>query len=331
MEKPLISVITPVYNTADYLPRTIESILAQTHEAIEVLLINDGSTDDSGKICDRYAQRDNRIKVLHQNNAGVSAARNAGLNIAKGEWIGFVDSDDWIEPNMYEKLLASAIKNKKNISICGFIKHHLDGWMEKRTFENLPHIVSANDALEHVVSGQYYEGFSVNKLFFKNLFEVGNKLQFNQNFHFCEDLVLVVQLILKASEGIACVSDALYHYCVREGNAISTFGQHRLSEIPARKYVVELVNHNEIAKVQYVQSIIGMLYRAAQFGKTEYFPMLKKEARIYCKIYFSSPNVSFKQKLRSTLILISPRISFALWIFIKRNLGVTWWGTEIGN
>lgn len=111
---PLISVIVPVYNVERYLPACVESILGQTYANMEVLLIDDGSTDMSGEICDRYALRDRHCKVVHQKNQGVSAARNAGLAMANGEYIGFVDGDDYIHPQMYE-CLYDAVGQKGDV------------------------------------------------------------------------------------------------------------------------------------------------------------------------------------------------------------------------
>ena len=99
METPLLSVIVPVYNVADYLSRCVDSILAQHVEAMEVILVNDGSRDSSGSLCDSYAEKDSRIRVLHKENGGLSSARNAGLDICRGEYVAFVDSDDWVEPD----------------------------------------------------------------------------------------------------------------------------------------------------------------------------------------------------------------------------------------
>ena len=100
----MISIIVPIYNVELYLEKCIESIINQTYKDIEVILINDGSTDKSGIICDKYAKIDDRIIVLHKENGGVSSARNKGLDIAKGDYIAFVDPDDYIEPNMYEEM-----------------------------------------------------------------------------------------------------------------------------------------------------------------------------------------------------------------------------------
>ena len=116
----MISVIIPVYNTAPYLARCINSIRAQTYTNLEIILINDGSADDSGHICDEYALLDKRINVIHKENGGLASARNVGLVAAKGDWIGFVDSDDWILPEMYERLLSVAKESGANMSMCGF-------------------------------------------------------------------------------------------------------------------------------------------------------------------------------------------------------------------
>ena len=110
MFNPKISIIVPVYKVEKYLHRCLDSIVNQTFTDWECILIDDGSPDNSGIICDEYAQMDRRFKVIHQENKGVSAARNAGLDVAKGEWIGFVDSDDWIEKETYEVAYNKAIK-----------------------------------------------------------------------------------------------------------------------------------------------------------------------------------------------------------------------------
>ena len=104
MEK-LISVIVPVYNVEEYVEKCVLSIINQTYKNLEIILVDDGSTDNSGKICDEIAIKDNRIKVIHKKNGGLSDARNVGIDIAKGDYLGFVDSDDYIDPDMYSILL----------------------------------------------------------------------------------------------------------------------------------------------------------------------------------------------------------------------------------
>lgn len=122
MESKLISVIVPVYNVEKYLSKCIDSILAQTYKNLEIILVDDGSPDNCPKICDEYAKKDNRIKVIHKENGGLSAARNVALDIAKGEYIGFVDSDDFIAEDMYEVLYNLAEKYNAEISSVSFYK-----------------------------------------------------------------------------------------------------------------------------------------------------------------------------------------------------------------
>ena len=120
--QPLISVIVPIYNVAPYLHECIDSIINQTYKNIEVILVDDGSTDNSGKICDEYAKKDRRMVVIHQENQGVNLARTNGLNIAKGDYIGYVDGDDWIEPEMYEHLLNKILETDADFIDSGLIK-----------------------------------------------------------------------------------------------------------------------------------------------------------------------------------------------------------------
>ena len=135
--RPLISVIVPVYNVEKYLEECVQSILRQSYEEFEIILIDDGSPDRSGEICDELAKRDDRIKVIHQQNQGLSGARNTGIRAAKGEYITFVDSDDRIAPNMLRDLLHLSLRFDADISLCGFCK------TADRTFETPPEKLAA--------------------------------------------------------------------------------------------------------------------------------------------------------------------------------------------
>ena len=121
----LISIIIPVYNVEPFLDRCIQSILKQSHKHLEIILVNDGSTDSSGDICEKYALQDNRILVKHIKNGGSSIARNHGLKLCKGEYIGFVDSDDWIQPNMYADLLRFSLENDLKVVETNSTEAHL--------------------------------------------------------------------------------------------------------------------------------------------------------------------------------------------------------------
>lgn len=137
MSEIRISVIVPVYNAENYLKKCIDSILNQTEKSIELILVNDGSLDRSGLICDEYEKLDNRVIVIHQDNVGVSVARNAGMKIAKGDYIGFVDSDDWILPEMYERLLNIAEQDNSDVVMCDATTVYSNGKTETDTIGKL--------------------------------------------------------------------------------------------------------------------------------------------------------------------------------------------------
>lgn len=137
MMTPDVSILIPVYNEEVYLPRCLDSIVRQTLQSWELLLVDDGSTDRSGSICDSYAARDSRIRVIHQENAGISAARNAGLAAAAGKYIGFVDSDDWIAPEMFQRLLTIAGEMDCPLVMCDARTVYADGRSEPDTITQL--------------------------------------------------------------------------------------------------------------------------------------------------------------------------------------------------
>lgn len=138
MEHTKISIIVPIYNAEQLIYKCVDSILSQTEPCLELILVDDGSMDKSGMICDKYAQQDSRVKVIHQKNAGVSAARNRGIAMAVGEYIGFVDSDDWIEPDMFERLVNEAERTGSDVVMCDATTVYDDGRTQADTITQLP-------------------------------------------------------------------------------------------------------------------------------------------------------------------------------------------------
>ena len=190
--KPLISVIVPVYNCGAYLPQCIESILAQTYKNLQIILIDDGATDNSGKICDDYAKKDTRIEVIHQKNAGVSQARNAGLKIAKGKYIGFVDGDDYISPGMYDYLYALNKEYNTAMSFCNFyILTEISE--EQKPLIPSNSVLTANEALSLSVQ----QLFIWNKLFSADLFK---GLAFPKDISYGEDMFILLELFKRAGK-----------------------------------------------------------------------------------------------------------------------------------
>ena len=209
----LISVIIPVYNVKAYLDRCILSVINQTYKNLEIIIVDDGSTDGSGELCDEYQQRDKRIKVLHKKNEGLSSARNCGLDIAKGSYIGFVDSDDYIMEDMYESLVACMEKGI-DFACCGTIYVHEEqknrrsvGYVKasgKTTFTNV-------EAIEELLLHRYISFSAWDKLYRKELFD-GLRFPFGRT---SEDLPVVYEII-KKSKKVVNIGKAKYFYCCRE-------------------------------------------------------------------------------------------------------------------
>jgi len=200
-----ISVIVPVYNVELYLPKCIDSILFQTYENLEIILVNDGSTDSSAKICDEYAEKDNRIKVIHKANGGVASARNAGLRISTGEYIAFVDSDDWIEPTMYSELLDVCLNNDCDYVGCSAqIRGGTSGQIR---------FLTANAYFADYLSGDMF--LTVWSRLCRR--EVCIEVEFPENRIVCEDGFVALPTLENAKK-IAFLEKPLYNYNQRENS-----------------------------------------------------------------------------------------------------------------
>ena len=209
----MISVIVPVYNVEPYLRKCLDSIIGQTSKDLEIIIIDDGSTDCSGKICDEYEERDGRIKVFHTENKGLSAARNLGLDNATGDWIGFVDSDDWIEPDMYEVLLKRAGETVADIVECGlFIENNARIEENKRANQ----VMSGKEAVSMLLNDELYNAVW-NKLWRQRCFE---NIRFPVN-RIYEDIATTYRLF--TTDIVVCTIEASkYHYRYRETSLTKT-------------------------------------------------------------------------------------------------------------
>lgn len=168
--KVIISIIVPIYNVEKYLPRCIGSILNQNFEEFELILVNDGSTDNSGKICDIYAKKDKRIKVIHKKNGGVSSARNSGIRAATGEYIGFVDPDDYIDKNMYTNLYELCEENNCDIGICK-LGREIDGNLLNYNREEKILELNKIEAMKELFKGELYRFSLCNKIYKRKCFK----------------------------------------------------------------------------------------------------------------------------------------------------------------
>ncbi|MCU5701902.1 glycosyltransferase, partial [Bacillus cereus] len=235
----LISLIIPVYNAEKFLPRCLDSVKNQTYNDLEIILVNDGSTDYSGLICDEYAQKDKRFTVIHKENGGVSSARNIGLDVASGKYIGFVDPDDWIETNMFENLYHLIEKNKADIVACGYIRETVDGIILNKNIESDVKILNKEEALNTILNPNGFRGFLWNKLFSVDVLNKDFKMYFDENIHFCEDLLFCCQAVSN-SRNIVYDSTPYYHYIIHSNNASQS--QFSLKKLTALTALINIIN-----------------------------------------------------------------------------------------
>lgn len=213
-EKPLLSIIVPVYDVERYLPKCIDSILAQTFTDFELILVEDGSPDNCPALCDAAAEKDARIRVIHQKNGGLSAARNAGLDAARGEWIGFVDSDDYIAPEMYEALYKAVQSTGADLALCDYAAVDETGapclppytGLAQRIFTGRELLKRATNTMAQPVWNKLYR-----RAIFAQLRYPEGKLN--------EDFFLIPEVCLRIQKAVV-VPKALYYYYVQRGGSI---------------------------------------------------------------------------------------------------------------
>lgn len=220
MDSPVISIIVPVYKVEKYLEKCIVSILQQTFKNFELILVDDGSPDNCPAICDEFAKKDNRIIVIHKNNGGLSDARNAGLSIAKGQYIGFVDGDDYIERNMYELLLDEIVLKNADMAVCNY-KYVDEQYqsIENRN-NNMPinaEILGVDEYLNRLIGkcGWYYVP-AWNKLYNKSIF---NDIKFPKGKQH-EDEFLIHRIVYRCNS-IVCLRQSLYNYVQRSSSIMN--------------------------------------------------------------------------------------------------------------
>lgn len=231
---PLLSVIVPVYNVELYLCRCIDSIISQTYDNLEIILVDDGSSDRSGCICDEYALIDKRIKVVHQENQGLSGARNSGLNICKGEYIGFVDSDDFIHSEMYSRLYNDICRENVLLAFC-----------QANVCRGKINSVQMNESTECWVNKDLiFTSISQNKwwsvctkLYHRSLFDNIRFWEGKNN----EDYP-VSMMIFDKCQRIAVNYNKMYNYCIRENSiCTSSFNYRKLDQIDTSLFVLEFL------------------------------------------------------------------------------------------
>lgn len=228
VSNPMISVIVPIYNVLPYLERCIESIIKQTYRNLEIILVDDGSTDGSSEICDQFQQQDVRIKVIHKANGGLVSARKTGIAEAHGKYAAYVDGDDWIERDMYRQLVKQIEENDADIVTSGVYRDYPNDIVEE--FDHLqegvygPELIRAEILPIFMYTGKFYEaGINIhiyNKLFERELL-LKHQLRVEDTIRVGEDAALVYPYILDANK-IVVVHKCFYHYCIRQNSIMAS-------------------------------------------------------------------------------------------------------------
>ena len=251
-EKALISIIIPVYKVEKYLEKCIQSVINQTYENLQIILVDDGSPDNCGKICDEYAKKDHRIEVIHKSNGGLSDARNKGLEIAKGEYIGFVDSDDYIEADMYEVLYNLLKQYNADVSICNFYTVS-QGKISIKNADNGINEYNRIEILKEILLDKNIQSYAWNKLYKKELFDeikypIGKKY---------EDIGTTFYLLEKCNK-VVVTGKSEYYYINRQDSIVNNVTESTITdyiELIIQRYDYIEENIKELSKKYITKSI----------------------------------------------------------------------------
>lgn len=306
----LVSVIIPVYNVEKYIDKCLESIVCQTYKYLDIILVDDGSTDQSPKICDDWAARDERIRVIHKSNRGLSSARNAGMDIALGELFSFIDSDDFIELDMYETMVDEIIKSGKDIACCGRI---VDIWgiREKTEFTmDTRKEFTCIDAIKEVLLLRNIDVSACDKVYKKKLFE---EIRYPEG-KISEDAAVIFQLLNK-SNGIIHVGKPFYHYIFRKNSiSKSTYSHKKYDSFENCLNTLEFVKSNHrnlmiyanIYNTQICGNLIESMYDGTDALK-KYYEDYRDYKTIFNKGFWPllvKEGISVKIKIRLFFIYI---------------------------
>lgn len=271
----LISVIVPIYNTEKYLSNCLDSILAQTYTDWEAILVDDGSPDNCGKICDEYAAKDKRFKVIHQKNGGVSVARNCGIENANGEWIVFVDSDDFVTPDYIDSLFRTTNNGEMPFGMTGMSKVSKTGEIVEKNRTATKYTLKRNECIELLFDySNGYWGYICGKIYNKNLLSKYN-IRFREGIHFNEDRLFCFEYLsfLKKNEKIVIDTKAYYNYVIHE-NAVTSqeISNKNLTELDAfivmDKIAKKRIGNNRLSSIIRCKCLDALELLNSQYRKS---------------------------------------------------------------
>ena len=319
MSKPILSIIVPIYNVEDYLERCIKSILNQTFSDFELILVDDGSTDSSPKICNEFKVKDKRVQVINKKKGGVSSARNEGIKIAKGEYIGFVDSDDFINKNMYKILYENAKQYDADISICSFeyVSYNTSLRDDNVKINNSVIIYNNIESLEKLYGDESIK-FIVpwNKVYRRSLFfdiryDVGKTN---------EDEFIIHKLFYKSNKVVSC-SKKLYYYFENDKSIMrKKFNVNRIDVIEAMEKRMSFFREKALTELEYKTQNMFLYYFFPYYYKAKFelkdsncLKKMKKQFKRNYKYLLKNPNYNLKAKVLWLTFIVNPFVFYLIW------------------
>lgn len=319
-----LSVILPIYNTENELPKCLSSICGQTYRNLEIICIDDGSTDGSSRILDDFAGKDNRIIAIHQQNAGESNARNVGLKNATGEYIAFCDCDDWIDENMYEILVAAMESEHIDMVASSWYKEsNVDGIQKTEEIKNIlpvtPGIISNNELLRYIYMRDSYRGFAYmwNKVYRHELLhdDKGELLLFDENLKLGGDVIYLAEAAMKVQRA-KYINKAFYHYNQRSASGCHTKDVNKLRDwLKAYEYVITRFERDKIDKeiIDYVKRFLA--YHSSNAAEVAYeqenkdaLSLFQQFMKQYQKEYISL-NLQYPDRIKRYKKIIEYKVS----------------------
>ena len=292
-----ISIIIPIYNVKKYINKCIESIINQTYKNLEIILVDDGSTDGSGKICDEFKKEDNRIVVIHKKNEGVSSARNEGLKIATGDYIGFIDADDFIEEDMYFKLLSKIEKDNTKMVVCNA---YLEDENENQVYDfktNAKDVIDRHELMDRIMNDFVFQGYMWNKLYDRQLIYRDNDyLKFDCSISNLEDRLYNLELIDKNKKfNVSYIDEKLYHYIQRENSAIhNRYNDKYFSKFYANIKEIEILEKNNFDTNEMKANFIIEYVKAKNKIK-----IMKTESKVLNNEYIINNIDNYKKEIKT--------------------------------
>ena len=310
MENPLISVIVPIYNVESYLNRCVESIVNQTYQNLEIILVDDGSPDNCSQMCDCWAGKDNRIKVIHKQNGGLSDARNAGMKIAKGDVISFIDSDDWIDLKFFEAMFNVMQDDESDIVSCGVKWVDEDGELLRTASVEAHEMLNTHDSMQELLLDGKLKQHVWNKLYRRNVIE---NISFEKGKY--HEVVFWSYQVIGRAKKISVIPDSFYNYVQRADSIMGeSYSPKRLDALDAmqlrceyikthfpdlfdnslQNYMGSCLYHLQLAlRSHQDKAVIHNITERRSFGKQyDFYYSLTGNHKVWMKCFMTAPIIT---------------------------------------